>query len=186
MILNNFENSFNKNASRNNENHDFSHLIAIPYLGSVSTLFAKRLRRLVYKKYNIHISTYLTTKKVGSYFPLKCQTPVFLQSNVVYKFTCLRDASLTYIGMSSRHFTTRIQEHFKVKNMKSAVNDHLQKCLYCSSANRDSLFSSFSIIKKCKSKYDTKIQEALIIKKENPVLNKQLYENGVSFLLNVY
>jgi len=186
QVLKKFENSQNTTISVSKENQDFHHLMAIPYLGSVSTLFAKRLSKLIYKKYNIHISTYFTTKKVGSYFPLKCQTPASLLSNVVYKFTCSRDASVTYIGMSTRHLTTRVQEHLNTKSKNSAINQHIQKCSYCSNVlNRDSL-SLFSVIKKCNSKYNTKIEEALLIKKENPILNKQLYENGLSFLLNVY
>ena len=35
---------------------------------------------------------------------------------------------------------------------------------------------SFKILKKCVTEYDAKIQEALLIKKLNPKLNKQLYQ----------
>ena len=35
-------------------------------------------------------------------------------------------------------------------------------------------------------KYDLFIKKALLIKKHNPQLNRQLYANGSSFLLNVY
>ena len=36
------------------------------------------------------------------------------------------------------------------------------------------------------TKYETKIQEALLIKKHNPKLNAQLYGGGSSILLNVF
>ena len=39
---------------------------------------------------------------------------------------------------------------------------------------------------KYKQDYDTKIHDALSNKKLNPSLNKQLYENSSSFLLNLY
>ena len=42
---------------------------------------------------------------------------------------------------------------------------------------------SFKILKKCVTEYDTKIQEALLIKKLNPKLDKQLYAKGASFLV---
>jgi len=32
-------------------------------------------------------------------------------SNIVYKFFCLRGASTSYIGMTTCHLGTRIQEH---------------------------------------------------------------------------
>ena len=38
----------------------------------------------------------------------------------------------------------------------------------------------------CVTEYDTKIQEALLIKKLNPKVNKQLYAKGVSFLLRIF
>ena len=46
--------------------------------------------------------------------------------------------------------------------------------------------NSFTVIRKCNTAYEAKIQEALLIKKQNPKLNKQLYANGASFLLNIY
>ena len=50
----------------------------------------------------------------------------------------------------------------------------------------DSLIHRFSVIKKCSSDYDSKVHEALLIKKHQPKLNKQLYENGSSFLLQLF
>ena len=44
----------------------------------------------------------------------------------------------------------------------------------------------FSIVKKCKSDYEAKIHEAFIIKQLKPVLNKQMYANGCSMVLNIY
>ena len=34
--------------------------------------------------------------------------------------------------------------------------------------------------------YEAKIHKALLIKKQNPTINKQIYANGASFLLSVY
>ena len=45
----------------------------------------------------------------------------------------------------------------------------------------------FVVIKKCLSDYDCKIYEAVLIKKKHETkLNKQLYENGSSFLLQPF
>jgi len=45
---------------------------------------------------------------------------------------------------------------------------------------------SFIILRTCPLEYDTKIQEALLIKKLNPNLNKQLYAIGALFLLSIF
>ena len=42
---------------------------------------------------------------------------------------------------------------------------------------------SFKVLKKCVTAYDTKNQEALLIEKLNPKLNKQLYAKGSHFYL---
>ena len=43
--------------------------------------------------------------------------------------------------------------------------------------------NSFKIIKKCNCNFKTKIDEALLIKKYNPELNRQLFANESSFLV---
>jgi len=100
-------------------------------------------------------------------------------SNVVYKFSCLRDASTSYIGMTTRHLG---QGHSK--NSKSAIRDHIELCRICQDKHLG--INNFEVIRTCKSEYETKIQETLLIKKYNPQLNKQLYVKRASFLLNVY
>jgi len=101
--------------------------------------------------------------KVGSYFLLNCKTPNFLASNVVYKFTCERDASDTYIGMTLRQLMTRIEEHLNEEGpQRSVVNDHLKSCGTCQK-EKDKM-KLFTVVRKCRSDYDTKINEALMIK----------------------
>ena len=68
--------------------------------------------------------------------------------------------------------------------MKSAIKDHIYNCTSCST-NKQPL-KSFTILKYCHNDYDTKIHEALLIKRYKPELNKQLYANGASFLLNIF
>ena len=45
-------------------------------------------------------------------------------SNVVYKFTGLRDADLSYIGTTSRRSVTRAQEHLYLITDKTAILQH--------------------------------------------------------------
>ena len=47
-------------------------------------------------------------------------------------------------------------------------------------------FISFQILKRCHTKYETKIQAARLIKILNLTLNMQLYAKGASFLCSIF
>ena len=80
---------------------DFLFIIGLPYFGKISHQFSKRPKVLTKNKFNVDINVYYTTLKTGSYFQLKCSTPMHLISNVVYKFTCSCDTNVTHIGMTT-------------------------------------------------------------------------------------
>ena len=61
---------------------------------------------------------------------------------------------------------------------------NIKKCSSCKT--QPNSMKQFEISRKCQTSYEAKIHEALVIKKSNPVLNKQLYANGASFLQNVF
>ena len=87
--------------------------------------------------------------------------------------------------MSTRHLGTRAGEHLNLDDSyKSAIKDHLRSCRQC--CNGICNVISFKISRKCYTDYDTKIHEALLIKKTTPQLNKQLYGKVASFLLNLF
>ena len=107
--------------------------IGIPYFGKPSHKFAKRLSTLFKAKFQIDLSFYNTSFKTGSYFNLKCLTPHVLLSNVVYKFSCLRDAIMSCIGMTTRHLGIRANQHLSLQlnSKRTAVKDHIltsEKC----------------------------------------------------------
>ena len=88
------------------------------------------------------------------------------------------------IDMTTRHLGTRIQEHLHLKATKSAIREHFGICQNCKLNNTD--LNDFKVLRICNSEYATTIQEALLIKKHNPQLNRQLYADGSSFFINVY
>ena len=144
-----------------------------------------RLSALIKNKYNLKISPIYKTFKVANYFQLKSKTPVALCSNVVYKFSCSCNTNKTYIGMSSRHLITRVREHLNFKSLQdSAIKDHILSCGKCSNNRFNE--NKFIIIRKCKSEFCSKIHEALLIKKLSPKLNRQMFANGASYLLNIF
>ena len=189
-LLQQFQSQNNSNQSSvdtdqtsSSSTHEYP--IVIPYFGKDSRRFVNKFSKIIRNQLNVKIIPIYKSFKVKSYFQLKSKTPVALCSNVVYHFTCSCDTNKTYIGMSSRHLSTRVQEHLNFNsNQKSSIKDHIMSCNICS--NKKTGLDSFKIIRKCRSEYDTKIHEALLIKKHSPALNRQLYANGSSFLLQVF
>ena len=129
--------------------------------------------------YCIDVKVVFSSFKVKNYFSLKCHTPMPLMANVVYQFTCLRDANSTYIGKTIRHLATRVKEH---ATSSSAIKEHLSSCTTC----KDNYScNSFKVIDSANSDFEVSIKEALHIKHRNPNLNKQLSTQGMSFMLKI-
>ena len=105
---------------------------------------------------------------------------------MVCKATRSHDVNTTYIGMSTRHLVTRAREHLQLNSnsTKSAISQHISSCQTCQNCNLN--VSSFKVIRNCHNEYETKMQEALLMKEVTPRLNSQLYANRCSFLLNVF
>ena len=158
----------------------------VPYIGKESRHFASRLAKLFHVKFDVKVSAIYKTFKTGTYFQVKLRTPLLLCSNVVHKFTCSSDSNLTYIGKSTRHLSTRVEKHLNVASQheNSAIKQHILLGTVCSRVRHD--LNSFEVLKQCKSVFQAKIHEALLIKKHRPSLNKQLYAHCSSFLLNIY
>ena len=103
-----------------------------------------------------------------------------LKANVVYEFTCSCDRNLSYIGKTKRHLATRSSEHF---NKKSAIFDHLTVCKIC---NDEKSLHNFQILDTANNDCLLQIKEALYIKRRKPQLNNQIFQNGASFLLDIF
>ena len=131
---------------------------------------------------------FLNILKIENFCKFKIAKFIFKLKHIPdFNFSCPCDAGLTYIGKSTRHVITRAKEHLNLgSSVKSKIKDHIIECNLCNKKDMDGLIHRFSIIKKCSSDYDCKIHKALIIKKHQPKLNKQLYENGSSFLLQLF
>ena len=140
----------------------------------------KKQLKSIFKRHNIVINIVFSSFKIRSYFSLKDKESCLLRSSLVYKFNCMDDHSITYIGKTKRHLFIRSQEHYK---QNSQIHNHLKSCNSCKSSN---LFNNFSVLFKSNKDFDLQIAEALFIKEKRPYLNKQLSGEGASFLLNIF
>ena len=101
---------------------------------------------------------------------------------LVYKFKCLCDANSIYIGKTIRHLATRVKEHC-TSSSNSTVSNHLTSCETC---KLNFSCDSFSIMDSGKNDFKVTIKEALHIKFKKPTINRQLFSQGSSFVLNVF
>ena len=97
-------------------------------------------------------------------------------SGVVYKYTCGRCNS-TYYGETDRHLKVRSGEHIGISPLtfkktkpskESAIRDHLLNC------NNIPSFEEFTILTNGNNKFDLEIKESLLIKRDRPILNKNI------------
>ena len=101
---------------------------------------------------------------IGQDLAPKEKPPIVNNQCAVYKFECdLCDAD--YVGYTARHLHQRFNEH-----KYSAIGRHLEQHGLLKTDLDD---KQFSVLNKCRSKFDCLIFEMLFIKELNPKLNTQ-------------
>ena len=117
------------------------------------------------KKINSDIRPVFISKKIADDIRVaEAKPPLINQQCVVYEFKCdLCDAD--YVGYTRRHLFQRIVEH-----KHSAIGKHLRD-----SHNQETkdLTEQFTILKKCRGKFECLIYEMLFIQEKKPKLNTQ-------------
>ena len=105
---------------------------------------------------DLSLKIHTTVSPVRDHEMREAKPPLVNQQFRVYKFECdLCDAG--YVGYTSRHLLQRIEEH------KSASSSIDQDFLVKHSSARKDLRNNFSILKKCKSKFDCLVFEIFLL-----------------------
>ena len=126
-------------------------------------------------------------RKLSNFFHFKDRLPFDLVSGVVYKYTCGRCNS-TYYGEMDGHLKVRSGEHIGISpsplalkktkpSKESAIRDHLLNC------NNISSFEEFNILANGYYKFVLKIKESLLIKRDRPILNKNISSANFFFTI---
>ena len=144
-------------------------------------MFGRKIKQLLHNVIENKMITVYTSCKVKEHFIIKDKTPKHTLSKVVYLFQCPGDPEIKYVGFTNRTLNERVREHLKPG---TAIFDHFSHCKSCQELGIT--INDFKILKKCKSKADTAIYEALLIKKLNPVLNHNLKKPGWTWSLQLF
>ena len=139
----------------------------LPYLGQQSVALKSKIKKLC-KKFcaNTDIQLAFQAFKLSNFFSKKDKLP--FKSHVVYKFNC-SGCNSCYVGFTTRHFQTRVNEHF-VTDKNSNVHKHLRINANCLD---NAGTTDFSIIDRASTEYELKIKESMHIKWLEPSINKQ-------------
>ena len=159
----------------NDQNKPEVRYYKLPYRGKFSEKAQTKLNAIAEKLCkNIRSKLVFNPCKIGSFFTNKDPLPSKWKSWVVYKFDCA-GCNSRYIGETTTHFATRMDQHFRKEKGASAIYKHLhgknnKKCLRVN--NND----SFDIIDHARTRFGLKLKEALHIKWNEPHLdlNKQV------------
>ena len=121
--------------------------------------------------------------KLNLLFRYKDSLQKKIRSDNVYIYMC-SNCKVTYYGKTYRHFFTRAAKHMGISNLtgkrlkyvkQSAVSDHLLEC------NCSIDFDHFDILASDVNKFRLLIKESLLIKRDQPQLNKTIKSIALKF-----
>ena len=149
--------------------------IRFPYQGYTSYKISNDIRKLTRKLFpQIQLNLIFTNKHtISSLFKHKERLPASLCSSLVYQFTC-EECNSSYIGSTTRHFRTRIDEHRGVSTRTSlplSKPTHSEIRQHCESHGHPIHYKHFTIIDTCNTPDDLRILESLHIHFSRPNLN---------------
>ena len=121
---------FQFNRQNGNNSPECSY-VKLPHVGKFSAIAQKRIRRTIQRfcDNSFNIKLVFSLFKIGSLFSVKDLIPKELNSCVVYRFRCA-GCGACYVGETSRHICTRINEHLNM-DKASHIFKHLQDSPRC-------------------------------------------------------
>ena len=152
--------------------------ITLPFLGKDS-LVTKRKLQILFRQTlpmcNLRV-IFKASKRVSHFFSFKDKIPFKLRSHNVYHFSCTGCDSC-YIGLAERHTYVRWCDHLglswrsgqSIVGVQTEVKTHLNTCKTLCDLN------NFKVLTGDNDVMRLKIKESLLIKKDGPSLNKNVY-----------
>ena len=140
-----------------------THRVSIPFKTQKACKAVKQSISRLSMRCDLKITAIFRSRNIASHVHnTEVKEDLVSKSNVVYKYICSCDKS--YIGYTSRYLHQRINEHAKPP---SSIY------LHCKQEQHTFDKSRFSILAKCRSKFECLTREALEIHFQKPELNKK-------------
>ena len=170
----------NSNSKKKNDTQEDkkSLCICLPYLGTLSLRMKTQISKYVKANIkNCHFKIVFSSKRRLSYFfQFKDHIPMSLNSHLVYKIKCA-ECNLCYYGLTERHFKVRAFDHLgmsihtgkSIKGVDTAMKSH------CRQHNHKITIDDFDVIARDQNPFHLRIKESLLIKRDKPVLNNNIY-----------
>ena len=141
--------------------------IVLPFKCQRSANTVRRQTSDLSSKISMQLSPVLTSRKLNDDLKPMEQKPALVnKQKLVYHFQC-DQCEAGYVSYTSRHLHQRVDEHVG----KTAIGEHMRT----HGSDISSLSRLFSILRKCKTKWDCLMFEMLFIRDLKPTLNKQKY-----------
>ena len=138
--------------------------VVIPFKDQESANYVKKELKDLSIKVQTTVQPVFVSRKINQDLKVRETKPQIVnQQRVVYRFQC--DAG--YVGYTRGHLHTRVDRH---KQKASSVYKHYHE--QQGEVPKD-LLRRFSILKKCRSKFDCLVNEMLFIRDLKPTLNVQ-------------
>ena len=155
--------------------------LVLPYINDKVVDFGKNLSRLV-EDYFVNTKLrviFESPSEIGKFFPYKDKPPLELQSGLVYRLNC-QDCDSFYIGKTSRHLKTRMNEHKAGKGEGDNISSAYK---HCQEFSHRIDYDNVQILDRSSDYKKILIKEMLYIEKFKPDLNKQLHSQVFSLIL---
>ena len=116
-----------------------------------------------------------SSNRIKNAFRFKDQVPKYLNSKLLYKFTC-NTCNSVYLGKTKRHLLVRQYEHlgksiFTNKDLKYTEKDATAVRKHCHEHDHIASLESFSMVGNAVNNYHLLLKESLLILKLKPSLN---------------
>ena len=140
--------------------------IVLPFKCQRSANTVRRQTSELSSKISVQLSPVFTSRKLNDDLKPMEQKPALVnKQKVVYHFQC-DQCEAGYVGYTSRHLHQRVDEH----GGETAIGKHMRT----HGSDISSLPTLFSILRKCKTKWDCLMFEMLFRRDLKPTLNKQI------------
>lgn len=142
-------------------------IISISFKDQKSADMLKKQLQSLGRKISVPLKPVFKSRKIGDLLKSSEEKPKIVNEQcVVYQFKC-GSCDMDYVGYTNRHLHQRVAEH---SSLNSSIGKHM---LYAHGISKPNLINNFSVIKKCRSKFDCLINEMLVIQELKPSLNVQ-------------